>query len=80
MRVRAGDGAGLALALFGYPLAVNLLLGGPARMWGWVRAKWVNQPYAEGPGAGRPAPAFYPTPTGKAPPKTLTQRLTTTGG
>lgn len=77
MRARAGDGAGLALALFGYPLAVNLLLGGPARMWGWVRAKWVNQPYAAQPGKAEP---FYPTPSGKAPPRTLAQRLTATGG
>lgn len=40
------DSAGLVLALFAYPLAVNLLQGGPSRMWAWVKAKWLNQPYA----------------------------------
>lgn len=40
------EGAGAFLALFAYPLAVNLLKGGPPRMWGWVRAKWINQPYS----------------------------------
>lgn len=39
------EGAGAFLALLIYPLAVNLLNGGPAQMWGWVRAKWINQPY-----------------------------------
>lgn len=39
------EGAGAFLALFCYPLLANLLSGGPAQMWGWVRAKWTNQPY-----------------------------------
>ena len=42
----AVDGAGAFLAVFAYPLFLNLLKGGPAQMWGWVRAKWTNQPYA----------------------------------
>jgi len=28
-----------------YPLAINFLQGGPAQMFGWIKAKWVNQPY-----------------------------------
>jgi hypothetical protein len=45
--MRAGqEGAGVLLALFAYPLLANLLRGGPPQMWGWVKAKWVNEPYA----------------------------------
>lgn len=53
------------LALFAYPLLVNLLTGGPAQMWGWVKAKWLNQPYGgtsnSGPtaAAGSPAPMVF---------------------
>lgn len=50
------EGAGAFLALFAYPLLANLLQGGPAQMWGWVRAKWVNQPWG-GPSAPGPAPS-----------------------
>lgn len=66
------EGAGALLALFAYPLAVNLLLGGPAQMWGWVKAKWVNEPYGgQASGAAGPAPsassAAGPTRTGLPP-------------
>lgn len=36
------DGAGVLLALFVYPLGVHLIKGGPAEMWAWVKAKWLN--------------------------------------
>lgn len=49
----AHEGAGALLALVVYPLAINFLRGGTAQMWGWVKAKALNQPYA-----GR-APASY---------------------
>src|SRR5579859_7896487 len=39
------QGAGLLVALFAWPLGVNLLRGGPPRMWGWIKAKFINQPY-----------------------------------
>lgn len=45
------EGSGAFLALFVYPLVLNFLRGGQARAWGWVKAKWVNQPY----GAAAPA-------------------------
>jgi hypothetical protein len=66
------EGAGALLALFLYPLAVNLLNGGPAQMWGWVKAKWLNQPYGAGP-AGRPPPPAPATgvPAGLAGPPNL---------
>lgn len=40
------DGAGAFLALVIYPLIINFLQGGTAQMLGWVKAKWVNEPYA----------------------------------
>jgi hypothetical protein len=46
------QGSGAFLALFIYPLALNFLRGGQAQAWGWVKAKWINQPY----GAAAPAP------------------------
>lgn len=46
------EGSGAFLALFIYPLALNFLRGGQAQAWGWVKAKWLNQPY----GAAAPAP------------------------
>lgn len=58
------------LALFAYPLLVNLLKGGPAQMWGWVAAKWANKPYGAATGAGGPGAGtalgggIYPTPSG----------------
>jgi hypothetical protein len=45
------EGAGAFLALLVYPLVVNFLIGGRARAFGWVKAKWVNEPY----GAAAPA-------------------------
>lgn len=39
------EGAGAFLALLVYPLVVNFLLGGQARAVGWIKAKWINQPY-----------------------------------
>jgi hypothetical protein len=47
----ATEGSGAFLALFVYPLVLNFLRGGQGRAWGWVKAKWVNQPY----GAAAPA-------------------------
>lgn len=53
----------MLLAVFAYPLLVNLLNGGPAQMWGWVKAKWVNQPYGgtsnSGPAAKPPGPYVF---------------------
>lgn len=63
--------AGVLLALVVYPILANLLIGGPGRAWGWITAKWINEPYgstsplpvsgnnAFGPGganSGAPAP------------------------
>lgn len=45
------EGSGAFLALFIYPLVINFLRGGQAQAWGWVKAKWINQPY----GAAAPA-------------------------
>ena len=44
---RAGEQVGGSIVAFfvAYPLALNLLKGGPPRMWGWIKAKWVNEPY-----------------------------------
>src|SRR5579859_6553439 len=44
------QGAGLLVAAFAWPIGVNLLKGGPGAMWGWIKAKFINQPYS-GPGA-----------------------------
>lgn len=59
---RGGGGGGIGeqasgalLALFLWPLLLNLVRGGPAQMWGWVKAKWINQPY--GAPSTLPAPA-----------------------
>jgi hypothetical protein len=73
----AVEGAGAFLALFAIPLLVNLLEGGPAQMWGWVKAKWLNQPYALGPAPTKSGKQVYPTPTGQPPPPTIFQQLTT---
>lgn len=47
------EGSGAFLAFFIYPLVLNFLRGGQGRAWGWVKAKWVNEPY----GAAAPASA-----------------------
>ena len=72
----AVEGAGAFLALFAIPLLVNLLEGGPAQMWGWVKAKWLNEPYALGPAPSSGGKQVYPTPTGQAPPPSLFQQIT----
>ncbi len=46
------QGAGLLVAAFVWPLGVNLLKGGPGQMWGWVKAKFINQPYTGAAGSG----------------------------
>jgi len=60
------------LALFLYPLLVNGLQGGPAQAWGWVKAKWINQPYgggnAGGPGQSTSQITRAPTPSGYSTP------------
>jgi hypothetical protein len=61
--------------MFIYPLVLNLVKGGPAQMWGWIKAKYLNQPYTAGSrgtagaAAGAAAanafpPAVLPTPSG----------------
>lgn len=48
VRGRAGivdDGAGFVLGLLLYALALNYLQGGAAQARGWIRAKFLNQPY-----------------------------------
>lgn len=72
----AVEGAGAFLALFAIPLIVNLIEGGPAQMWGWVKAKWLNEPYALGPAPSKGGKQVYPTPTGQAPPPTTFQQIT----
>lgn len=37
--------SGFLVAMFIYPLAVNFIKGGPPRMWGWIKAKFINEPY-----------------------------------
>ena len=39
---RMEEPAGWLVALFAYPLAVNLLKGGPKQMWAWIDAKFTN--------------------------------------
>lgn len=61
----ADQASGLVVAMFAYPLVLHLLLGGPGRMWGWVKAKFINQPYTAGTAgparkAGPAAPAQPP--------------------
>src|SRR5258708_29780017 len=61
------QGGGLVLALVAYPLGLNLLKGRPARMWAWVKAKWVNQPLGAAPSlAGVPGPAVMSLPPNAA--------------
>lgn len=51
---------GALLALFLWPLTFNLVKGGPAQMWGWIKAKFINQPYSASgaaPSTGAAAPA-----------------------
>ena len=50
----AHQAGGAVLALFLWPLILNLVRGGTGQMWGWVKAKFVNEPYSPG---GNPAPA-----------------------
>lgn len=59
------EGSGALLALFLYPFAVALIKGGPSMAWGWVKAKFINQPY----GAPPPSPntTGVGTPPGKIP-------------
>lgn len=47
---------GAVLALFLWPMVWNLVQGGPGQMWGWIKAKWINEPYAGGPGIATGAP------------------------
>jgi hypothetical protein len=49
-----GGPSGAILALFLYPLGFALVKGGPAEMWGWVKAKFFNEPYnTGGPGSSK---------------------------
>lgn len=74
----SGNPSGAFLALFAWPLTFNLLRGGPRQMWGWVAAKFINQPYGQaaagaGPAAGdvrgNPAPVTVrPDRHGQCPP------------
>ncbi len=41
----SAEGAGGLLALFAYPVLMNLLRGGPAQARGWFAAKFFNEPY-----------------------------------
>jgi hypothetical protein len=66
------EGAGAMLAVFLYPLLINLLNGGPPQMWGWVKAKFINEPYggatpAGGPGTQTAQGHLAPTPSGYQP-------------
>jgi hypothetical protein len=62
----AGDGpaaqaGGAVFALFLWPLIFNLVKGGPGQMWGWVKAKFINEPYsASGASTTGGAPATGP--------------------
>jgi hypothetical protein len=68
-----GGPSGAILAMFLYPMGFALLKGGPDRMWGWIKAKFFNEPYsaaagpAPGAGAGsgrNPVPRIHaPSPT-----------------
>jgi hypothetical protein len=37
-----------------YALVLNYLRGGPARVKGWISAKFINKPYGPGGGASSP--------------------------
>jgi hypothetical protein len=76
-------GGGLLAFLVLWPLAINLLKGGPPQMLGWVKAKLVNEPYSP-PGAfkqnvkGQTASGVQnaiggppPTPSGLPPPNPI---------
>lgn len=66
--VATTEGSGAFLVLFAYPLAFNLVRGGPAGMKAWVKAKFINQPQAADVMAGtQAAPAPRPAQPGPAP-------------
>lgn len=48
----AEQASGALLALFAWPLLLNLVRGGPPQMWGWLKAKFINQPYGSAAPAG----------------------------
>ncbi len=57
----AGDAGGfLLVALFLWPIGINLLRGGPAQATAWLAAKFVNKPAAASSGTG----SFGPPPSG----------------
>ena len=60
LKRRGGQGAGAFLALFAYPLLLNLLDGGPSQMWGWVQAKFVNKPFGGASNSGPSTTAANP--------------------
>lgn len=57
----AEQASGALLALIAWPLLLNLVRGGPAQMWGWIKAKWINQPYGNAaPSGGTTTPTVSP--------------------
>lgn len=44
--------AGGVLAVFLWPMVFNTVKGGPRQLWGWIKAKWINEPYQPGRGQG----------------------------
>jgi hypothetical protein len=53
------------LALFLYPVLVNFLTGGHAQVIGWLKAKFINEPYGGGNGKhSAPVTHRAPTPSG----------------
>jgi hypothetical protein len=44
--------AGGLLAVFLWPMLFNTVKGGPPQLWGWIKAKWINEAYQPGRGQG----------------------------
>jgi hypothetical protein len=70
----SNDVAGGLLALFLYPIGLNLVLGGPSQAAGWIRAKFINEPF------GKPVAARGGTGAGGKTGTTQKKGTTTAGG
>jgi hypothetical protein len=65
------DGAGFVLGLIAYSLLLAYLRGGPDAVKGWLKAKFLNQPY-KGQLAHPPAPSSPTGPSGPSSPSSPT--------
>lgn len=65
----AADGAGFVLGLLAWALVLSYLRGGTPAVQGWLKAKFINEPYQPGKKAagGTGVNPFVPSPTPAAP-------------